>query len=351
MKELENALLSRLIYALMEEGLTDLQNIQSRFLVILQDFKIEPKEEALTVYTEGKNDFFLRQFLISKTVAGCSKRTIAYYGSENRKLLDAIGKDADTITPQDLQVRIAQRMRSGVSNVTINSERRAASSFFAWMAEQDYISKNPMLRVDKLKEIKEKKKAFTEYEVEKLRDACRSKREKAIIEILLSTGCRVSELVSIKIDDLQPDKVNILGKGSKRRDVFLNARALVSIENYLKERKDSNPYLFPKGVCITENKGHLKGNGQWYTDPSLIDSGPMATSSIESIIRKIGKRAGVENAHPHRFRRTCATMALRRGMKIEMVSKMLGHESIETTQIYLDILESELAEMHKKYVV
>ena len=95
----------------------------------------------------------------------------------------------------------------------------------------------------------------------------------------------------------------------------------------------------------------LKGNKEWYKFPELISSGSRDKGSIEACVRKIGQRAGVETCHPHRFRRTCATMALRRGMPIELVSKMLGHEQISTTQIYLDLSEKDIADAHHKYVV
>ena len=176
--------------------------------------------------------------------------------------------------------------------------------------------------------------------------------ETAIVEVLLSTGCRVSELCGIKIDDIEQGKCTVHGKGNKDRIVYFTAKAELAIRKLLEERHDSNPFLFPSGVnlgdCL-ENKE--RSSPTWYQRPELIGEGMRDKGAIESTVRKIGKRAGVENVHPHRFRRTSATLALRRGMPIELVSKMLGHEQLTTTQLYLDLNEDELEAAHRKYVV
>ena len=193
-------------------------------------------------------------------------------------------------------------------------------------------------------------------EVERIRDACRTDRETAIIETLLSTWVRVTELVQIKLTDIQEDKVTVIGKGDKERETYLTPKAQLAIEKYLSERNDNNPYLFPRakyaGDVRTMVKGkHRKLANRWYTDPKLIDEeGHMDSGTAEQLVRRIGKRAGVEKTHPHRFRRTGATMALRSGMPLLQVSKLLGHEQIGTTQIYLDISDDELMQAHKNYV-
>ena len=173
--------------------------------------------------------------------------------------------------------------------------------------------------------------------------------------MLLSTGCRVSELCNIKISEIDGDKLTVHGKGNKYRTVYLNAKAIVAVENYMKERNDSNPYLFP-GAVICFHGGDFKicpkDREKWYMNADKVDKERRySTSGMEGKMRKIGKRAGVENVHPHRFRRTCATLALRRGMPLEQVSKMLGHEDLSTTQIYLDLSEEDLRMAHKKFVI
>lgn len=243
--------------------------------------------------------------------------------------------------------------RDKVSKVTINNERRCLSSFFSWLQTEEILLKNPMAKVERVKVTREKKKAFSLMELEKIRAACRTARERAIVETLISTWCRVSELTGIRISDIHDGTCTVHGKGDKVRDVYLNARSVLALETYMKERSDGNPYLFPGAVegYIQASKGG-RCAADWYKDPGLVsETAPLDKGSIESIVRRIGKISGVDHVHPHRFRRTGATMALRAGMPLIQVSKLLGHESIETTQIYLDISDAELEAAHEKYVI
>ena len=347
------------MFVLMQNDVPNLQELKSRFVMVLNDFTVSPKETALVVYTEGKNEYFLRKFLLSKAVAGCAKSTLKNYGNEIRRALQAIGKDADVITSEDVQMHLAQVMMKNSKGYADNV-RRDLSSFYGYLIREELISRNPMARVEKIKVQKKKKDAFSELEVELIRNACRNNRDRAIVELLMSTGCRISELCSIRRDDLEdgsPPKVNILGKGGKYRNVFLNAKAIVSVKNYLAERKDTNPYLFPKSVTRPGDRSEAANKmhhvlSEWYKHPDLVSpDGPADQGTIGASLRDIGIKAGVDKVHPHRFRRTCATFALRRGMPIEQVSRMLGHANIATTQIYLDLSDDELAQAHKKYVV
>ena len=358
-EDLSQSLIDRLMFILMQNDTPNLQEIKTRFMMVLNDFQISPKETALVVYTEGKNEYFIKKFLLAKAVAGCAKSTLRTYGKEITRVLASIGKDADAITSEDVQIHLAQIMTQS-SKSYADTVRRYLSSFYGYLIREELITRNPMAKVDKIKLVKKKKDAFSELEVELIRNACNTNRERAIIELLMSTGCRISELTSIRRDDVEegsPPKVNILGKGGKYRYVFLNAKAIVAVHNYLAERKDPNPYLFPKcsthpGDTSEKNVKMKEVLADWYKYPELVTPNePADKSPIEATLRKIGKRAGVEKVHPHRFRRTCATFALRRGMPIEQVSRMLGHANIATTQIYLDLSDDELAQAHKKYVV
>ena len=220
-----------------------------------------------------------------------------------------------------------------------------------------------MNKVDNIKTPKIKKEAFTESQIEQLRFTIGDDiRVMCMFELLLSTWCRVSELAQIKIKDFSESKDTVLvhGKGSKDRICYINARAKIVLQKYLDERTDNNEYLFTKSVttvnsngklvCVECKKRKIKPMN-WWKAKELVGEGHIDKGAIEAIVRKLGKRAGVEKVHPHRFRRTGATLALRRGMPIENVSKILGHESIETTQIYLDLAEEDLRQAHKKYVV
>ncbi len=328
---------------------SDPQQSKYRLALILDDYEVTRAEKALTVYRETRNESLIRRFIASKAVAGCTQRTLHHYDGSIRYALAYIGKNADEISADDLLVFFAKRLSMNLSKVTVNNDRLALSSFFAFLLKDEIISKNPMLRVEKIKGPVEKKKAFSDMELERLRQKLHTERERAIFELLLSTGCRVSELVSIKKQDVIDDAIQILGKGQKYRTVYLNAKAALAIESYLAERKDKNPYLFPK--CIGLSDGLSKARYDWYKNPSLVCAdGSQDKGSIESFCRRLGRQAGVTDCHPHRFRRTCATFALRKGMPIELVSKMLGHANIGTTQIYLDIAEEDLKQAHRKYV-
>lgn len=343
-------LLDRLMIPLVEMEIDGLAGLKQKYSVILEDFRIEPKSEALVVWTEGKNEYFIKRFLLAKAVAGLTKNTIDAYGKYLHAAFQFIGKDADTITAMDVQAYLASVMMRS-SKVNADNVRRVLSSFFGWMLREELITKNPMNKVDAIKIQKKKKKAFSDMECELLRSNCETNRERAVVEMLLSTGCRVSELASIKTADIDEDHITVLGKGQKERIVYLNAKSQIAVKNYLMERTDSNPYLFPRRKDQKECTGDYV-NKNWYQKAEYVHPAlGCDKGSIEYIVRAIGKKAEVENVHPHRFRRTCATMALNRGMPIEQVSKMLGHETVATTQIYLDLQEETLASSHRKYVV
>lgn len=333
----------------------DIGDVKSSLYLLLNNYEITNRSTELAEIQTDRNEYLLKSFLIAKKVKGCTERTIGYYGTEVKKILERIGKTADEITTDDIRYYMAVRQNvDKISKVTIGSEIRAFGSFFNWLYMEELIRKNPMSRIDRIKVEKTKKEAFTEIEIEKLRLHARGEKEKAIIEILLSTGCRVSELTNILITDMDKERVLVHGKGEKDRYVYLNAKATIALESYLSQRQDRNPYLFPRMKNIKEMK-HKRVKDEyvnlWKDPENVCDGGHIDNGTVEQITRRIAKRAGVEKANPHKFRRTCATMALRRGMPIEQVSRMLGHEEIATTQIYLDLSEDELEQAHKKYVV
>ena len=317
-----------------------LEDCKFRITMALNSSTVEKEETALTIYEGDVNEKILMRFLMAKTARGLSKRTLAYYTQ---------------VTADDIRYYLAVRVaRDGVTKATANNERRNLSSFFGWLQKEEILLKNPMNRIEAIKETKKKKKAFEQIEIEKMRFACETALETALLEVLISTWARVTEVTLMRIDEIKGNKIVVHGKGDKEREVFLNAKAQVAISAYLAEREDDSPLLFPKGrpsQTYIKTGTRPKELKYWYRNKENIAGGPRDPSGIESTVRKIARRAGVQNAHPHRFRRTGATMALRAGMPITLVSKLLGHESIATTQIYLDISDKELEQMHEKYVV
>ena len=349
MNECCDILMDRVLLLFMRITTENLSDIKSRLTIIFSDYKIEPKETAIAVYTQGKNEIFMQRFLLAKATAGCQERTLVQYKREISRALRKIGKDADQVTTADIQLLLAHLMAKGDSKSYCDNVRRYLNTFYSFLQRENIITVNPMNRVEKIKFHREKETAFNDMEIELMRSACETAFEKAVLEVALSTGCRAAELCSIKIDDINNDQISILGKGGKYSTVYLNAKSQLAIRAYMDERKDAGLYLFPAGKPFGQAEGMRKIKGNWYRHPELVES-DKPYGSVNALLKKIGKRAGVSNVHAHRFRRTCATHALRRGMPIEIVSMMLGHEQLSTTQIYLDIREDDLREAHRKYV-
>ena len=350
-RQLENELISMLGKHLDQETL---ESVKMEITMILNDYHIDQEERSLVVYESDETAVALKKFIAAKIAKGCTPRTVGYYKTEVTKILRVIGKPYDQITADDIRYYLAMRVqRDGVSKVTANSERRALSSFYQWLQQEEILLKNPMNKIDAIKEARKKKKSFTKMEIERIRDACTTQRETAMVEVLFSTWARVTEVVQIRIDEIDGEKITVHGKGEKDREVYLTPKGQLAVEKYLAERTDNNPFLFPRAKYAgnIQKVGGRKKSAEWYKDKELVDDDRhMDSCSCEGIIRKIGRNAGVEKTHPHRFRRTGATLALRSGMPLLQVSKLLGHEQIGTTQIYLDISDEELMQAHEKYV-
>lgn len=338
-----------------ENAIEIINRIMNEVTCIADRYEVQKRSTELVAYNEDINAKVIKQFVIAKTVSGRSERTIRYYVETVKKFEEIVQKDFDKVTAEDIRFYLAKRKLGGTcTDTTLNNERRNLSAFFDWTTTAEYTTRNPVKRTDIIKVAKKKKEAFTDMDIEKIRGACRNAQDTAMVEFLLSTGCRVTEMCEVKLEDIKDDCLTVHGKGNKYRKVYLNARAVYALQAYIAERKDENPYLFPASYSIQEiKKRGIKRSclQHWYRDPRLIAEGGCNSGSIEGRLRKLGKMAGVEKVHPHRFRRTCATKALRTGMPLEYVSKMLGHESIQTTQIYLDIDEQELEHNHRKYVI
>ena len=350
---MKNEIINRFCGALQRNGIeADWNDITNELVVILDDYDIKPAERAIVVRDEAINERLLKNFLATKAVEGCTKRTVDQYHRSIKFILNKIGKNAMDITTDDIRLYLALRQtQDKISKSFANTELRYLSTFFNYLMNEEVITRDPTKKINCIKVEKKQKKAFSGMELEKLRGGCQNNRQRAIIEMLLSTGCHVSELVGIKIEEINGEEIIVHGKGEKDRTVYLNAKAQYAIEAYLNERKDKNPYLFPRSNNFDNNKKG-KHTHDWYKYANEVSpTGHNDKGAIESFVRKLGKRVGVDNAHPHRFRRTCATMALSRGMPLLQVSKMLGHEQVNTTQIYLDIQQEEVAAAHKKYVV
>ena len=255
-------------------------------------YRIEKLEQSQKEEMQRNNEDILNRFISSKEIEGCSTRTLNYY--------------RDNI-------------------------RRTLSSFFAWLENEDYIEKSPVRRIYKVKATKKVKETFTDENLEKLRDTCSNVRDLAILELLISTGMRVGELTILNISDMnfQERSCIVLGKGNSEREVYFSAKSKMYIKKYLETRTDNNEALF---VSLIKPYNRL------------------GISGIEILIRNLGKEANINKIHPHKFRRTMATMAIDKGMPVEQVQKLLGHIKIDTTMEYAMVNQNNVKNSHRKYI-
>lgn len=281
---------------------------------------------------QHRNDDLLSAFVAAKRVEGCSDRTIHYYETTLRKVLAAIPKPIPAITTDDLRRYLDQyQQQSHAGKVTIDNIRRILSSFFAWLEDEDHIVKSPVRRIHKVKTTKVVKTIYSDENLEALRDGCRTLRDLAMIDLLASTGMRVGELVRLNRADI--DFANreciVFGKGAKERTVYFDARTKLHLRNYLNSRTDTNKALF-----VSLDAPHHRLN----------------ISGVEIRLRKLGRQLHLDRVHPHKFRRTMATMAIDKGMPIEQVQVLLGHSKIDTTMHYAMVNQSNVKEAHRKYL-
>ncbi len=271
-------------------------------------------------------------FIAAKRVEGCSEKSLKYYESTIMALLDGIGKGVKYIGTEDIRTYLTDyQTRKQSSKVTIDNIRRILSSFFSWLEDEDYILKSPVRRIHKVKTGTNIKETYTDESLELMRDNCTELRDLAIIDMLASTGMRVGEMVLLNREDIDFNEREcvVFGKGDKERIVYFDARTKIHLQNYLNSRNDDNPALF-----VSLQKPHRR----------------LQISGIEVRLRQYGKILGITKVHPHKFRRTLATMAIDKGMPIEQLQQLLGHRRIDTTLQYAMVKQSNVKIAHRKYI-
>lgn len=301
----------------------------------LEDVDLIEKEKPFDEDYKKENKRLFESFLDSKKLEGRSDNTLNYYKLMLSKLLMSIEKPLQNYTTNDIREWLLLYKETGVSNVTVNNVRRIFSSFFSWLEAEEYILRDPMRRIHRVKEEYQVKKAYSEWEIERLRVHLKdSVRDRAIFELLLSTGMRLSELGGLNQGDVDfsEREIIVFGKGAKQRIVYFDERTALFLQQYLESRTDDNPALFVQEKRV---------NGEWLR---------LGTGGIGTLIRQWGRDCKIDNVHAHRFRRTMATRALRAGMPIEQIQVILGHSSIETTRIYAKVNQDDVKYAHRKYV-
>ena len=275
---------------------------------------------------------YTKMFIAAKRIEGCSERTLNYYETTIKTMVDKLSKKVNSIETEDLRNYLSEyQAKNNCSKVTIDNVRRILSSFFAWLEDEDYIMKSPVRRIHKVKATQTVKETYTDEELEEMRDACIEIRDLAMVDFLASTGVRVGELVNLdRVDiDMQERSCVVLGKGGKEREVYFDARTKIHLQNYLNSRIDNNPALF---VSLLRPYDRLKISG------------------VEIRLRELGKRINIKKIHPHKFRRTKATKAIDKGMPIEQVQVLLGHRKIDTTLQYAMVNQNNVRNSHKRFI-
>ena len=336
--EKEKQKMDSILTRLSDEGIRELQKIKGSEKELFSDsfhqqaiqmgFLSKPPSSFVSKYN------ILKEFLMSKRFEGCSSQTLKLYYDTLFNFLIQMEDKMSVFDIRTADVRsylIKYQGEHKCSNTTMDNMRRVFSSFYNWLEDEDYTIKNPVKKIKRIKTDKIIKKPFSDEELEALKDACRNYRELALIEFLYSTGIRVGELCGLDISDLDFNQREgiVFGKGSKERIIYFDVKSKVHLIRYLNTRVDSNPALF-----VTKK----------YPFNRLEKSG------VESILREIGNRAGIEKCHPHRFRRTFATNLLDRGVPIEQVQVLLGHSKIDTTLLYASVNTQSVKLNHNKYI-
>lgn len=313
--------------------------------IALSTCDIIPQERALTTFDYSDSEM-IQKFFLAKAVEGLSKNSCRTYSSIYKKFFKDVRKKIKDVTTEDVRVYLAIQKVGGASTNYQNIIKRSLSSLYQWLLEENFVDINPIAKIKTIKNTKVVRLPLTDYELEELRAACKSRRDLALFDFMYSSGCRVSEICNLDITDIDLDKREalVLGKGDKERVVYLSARAIVSMKDYLQHRNDDCPALF---VSTPENM-----IGYW-SMPEEARKKPerLKKSGVEIICRKLGERCGIEKVHPHRFRRTVATNSLRRGMPLEQVSKLLGHANINVTTIYAQSEQDEVKSQHGRFII
>lgn len=327
--DIRDTIVQAVMEALRGRVTTEMENIVQDVLVVqLNSYEVQERCTDVAVQ-DSSAEGMLKKYIATKRIEGIADSTLRRYARENLKMIDTIRKPLDDITTYDLRFYLSAKRQEGKnSNRTLDGMRRCFSSFFGWLTAEGLIRRNPCLALAQIKYRKTVKKPFSATDLERIRKACEKIRDLALVDFLYSTGCRVSEVSNLDIADVDFERMEcrVLGKGNKERIVYLSPVAGMHLKEYLDSRQDDGDCLF------TGRAGKRIGK-----------------NGIEALLKRIGQVAGVDNVHPHRYRRTLATNLLDRGMNIQDVAAILGHADLKTTQIYCFISQTNVRSAYQKY--
>lgn len=294
-----------------------LQMIRHSMMKALDDYDLfETKQQYELITIDAYNEELLMRFKVKKTISGIAEGSIEQYMSQAKRCLTALNKRAVDVTAEDLELYlITYKTKRKVTNTTIYNMVNWLSVFFGFLEEEELIRKNPVKKLPRIKADTIAEPIFSKREEEKLYLSCDNLRDRAMLEFFIATGCRVSEVCNLKLEDIDVSTkaIRIVGKGNKLRTVYANEKALTHLERYLSERDYESEYVFT-GL----RKPYAK----------------MSPSGVESQMKAIGQRAKVKSVHPHRFRATFCTRMIDKGIPLHVVQKLMGHSSVDTTMTY-----------------
>ena len=297
----------------------EIQIILTQVEAVLADYEIR---ERATLPDITDRLYFIHKYFEVKKLEGMSKTSLKTY----RSVLEDFGlnmpKPLTLVTTQEIvdYLVFLQEVRR-IGQCSIDQRRIIIHTFYAWMQDNGFIEKNPCSIIKRIRYVKHERQPLSADEIDNVRFACRNDvRDAALIEFLFCTGCRVSELVNVKVSDIDfyNSELKVIGKGNKERTVYLNAAAKSAITRYLDEKKKPTTYLF--------SSERYKGDD------------PLSTDAIRGTLRKIGERAKLGRVlHPHDMRHTTATYARDHGVPVEDIQSYLGHSKLDTTMIYIKL--------------
>lgn len=318
----------------MQQHLTFEQNklLERTLCDVFKHFSFPDQEESVSKVDLEENTKLINLFIAAKKIEGCSDNTLKYYTHTLTQMVNSIQKNVREIETNDLRFYLSNYQNArNTSKVTLDNIRRIMSSFFSWLEDENYVLKSPVRRIHKVKATQVVKEILSDEHLEQLRDSCSHPRDLAIIDFLISTGIRVGELVTLNRSDIDftERECVVLGKGDKERRVYFDAKTKIHLKHYLASRTDTNPALF-----VTKRS-------PWNR---------LSIAGVERFLKNLGASSEVRHVHPHKFRRTMATMAIEKGMPIEQVQRLLGHTKIDTTLHYAMVNQASVKISHKRYI-
>lgn len=293
---------------------------------VLYQYDVVQQETALVI-SDVEDKMML--YLQTKKLEGLSDKTLHNYYLNLNIFANCLRKPVNMVTKEDMRRYLAVRCKD-MAATTKNTQISTMKSFFNWLDEEDYIEKNPMKQIKSTKVPGRLRTALTDEEVENIRQACITDRERALVEFMISTGCRLSEIIGVNIVDINWHEMSlrVIGKGNKEREVLFNVKTKILLKKYLKTRKGDSEALF-----ISEHKpyGRLAGRG------------------IETIISKIASRAKIDKAvFPHIMRHSFGTHSINAGMPLPVLQELMGHSNSATTLIYAKMSKDSIKHEYRK---